>query len=232
MRQYFIDSRDRTSGSSTQFSVVLPQTLSLESGHQGRIDDLRLPNVIPTITSLNNTIDVLMSGTYYHKTLGLGQTFSGVDMENALKAVLTPISGGWTVQYITGRTALYIACTNEFEFSGGTFIQQLMSRPWHRPDNKSYFFEFVPLYGLDMCYLCSPSLTHRGYSVGPKGSEDVLCAIPITVPYGAVQQYSMSTSVFFDLPSLTTQHLTFELRDRDYNLVVSQANISFTFAID
>jgi hypothetical protein len=49
MRQIFVDSRDRVSDTSSQFSILLPQTLALESGHQGRIDDLRLPVTAPTI---------------------------------------------------------------------------------------------------------------------------------------------------------------------------------------
>ena len=62
MRQIFVDSRDRSSGTSTNFSMALPQTLSLQSGHQGRIDDLRLPNAIPTISDGNNWIEVRMGG--------------------------------------------------------------------------------------------------------------------------------------------------------------------------
>ena len=42
--------------------MALPQTLSLQSGHQGRIDDLRLPNAIPTISDGNNWIEVRMGG--------------------------------------------------------------------------------------------------------------------------------------------------------------------------
>ena len=92
-------------------------------------------------------------------------------------------------------------------------------------------FLYVPLQGLDMAYLCCRNFSHLD-NVGPKHSSDVLCAIPITVPYGAVQHYSMSTSVFFDIPAITTQQLSWQLRDRDLNIVNSVANISFTLTID
>ena len=69
-------------------------------------------------------------------------------------------------------------------------------------------------------------------SVGPKGASDCLCSIPLTVNYGAVQTYSMSNEVWFDIPALLTQQLSFQLRDRDYNIVNSVANISFTLTID
>jgi hypothetical protein len=90
---------------------------------------------------------------------------------------------------------------------------------------------YVPLQGLDIAYLCCQNFSHLD-NVGPKHSSDVFCAIPITVPYGAVQHYSMSTSVFFDIPAITTQQLSFQLRDRDFNIVNSVANISFTLTID
>ena len=82
-----------------------------------------------------------------------------------------------------------------------------------------------------MCYLCCPAFSNVD-NVGPKHSSDVLCAIPITAPFGSVQHYSMSSNVYFDVPALTTQQLSFQLRDRDFNIINSNANISFTLTID
>jgi hypothetical protein len=114
---------------------------------------------------------------------------------------------------------------------GGTFSKQLLSRPYTRSSLRQYLFLYVPLQGLDQCYLCCPHFSHMD-NVGPKGSSDVLCAIPFTVGYGAVEHYSMSNSVFFDLPACTLQQLSFQIRDRDFNIVNSVANISFTLTID
>ena len=72
MKQIFVDSRDRSSGTSANFSMALPQTLSLSSGHQGRIDDLRLPNAIPTISDASNKINVIMNGFYSSLTMQNG----------------------------------------------------------------------------------------------------------------------------------------------------------------
>ena len=50
MRQLFIDSRDRISGTSTDFVIELPETLVIEgSNHRARIDNLRIPLTIPAI---------------------------------------------------------------------------------------------------------------------------------------------------------------------------------------
>jgi hypothetical protein len=231
MRQIFVDSRDRSSGTSTDFSMLLPQTLALESGHQGRIDDFRFPNAIPTISVMNNKIDLLIGSTYYYITLTNGQLNSGYDLANLLKQKLDATTGNWNVSYDVSQMTLTIQCDLPFTFTGGTFMQQLLNRPYSRANDREYMFLYVPLQGLDICYLCCANFSHAD-NVGPKHASDVLCAIPITVPYGAVQHYSMSSSVFFDIPALTAQQLSFQLRDRDFNIVNSVANISFTLTID
>jgi hypothetical protein len=194
--------------------MSLPQTLSLESGHQGRIDDLRLPNAIPTISDANNKINLVIGSTSYSLELTNGQVNSGPDLANLLRALLQTTTGTWTVTYDVSLMTLKLSCTYAYTFTGGSFMQQLLNRPYERPDANTYKFLYVPLQGLDICYLCCSQFSHMD-NVGPKHSSDVLCAIPITVPYGAVQDYSMSTSVFFDIPALTTQQLSFQLRDRD-----------------
>ena len=97
MRQIFVDSRDRTSGTSSNFSITLPQTLALESGHQGRIDDLRTPNSVPTISELNNTIQLLIGSQYYDLELAVGQINSGPKLANLLRAKLSTTPGNWSV---------------------------------------------------------------------------------------------------------------------------------------
>ena len=69
MRQIFVDSRDRVSGTSTDFAIQLPETLTLEPGHRARVDQLRIPLVVPTIDATNNTIQVLLGATTYTVTI-------------------------------------------------------------------------------------------------------------------------------------------------------------------
>ena len=230
MRQIFVDSRDRSSGTSTDFSMALPQTLSIPSGHQARIDDLRIPNAIPTISSVNYKIEVEKNGQYHYFDLPWGQVQNGQALRDLLFSKLATITGEWTINYDANNMSLVIQHASDFTL-GGSFFKQLTNRPYSRPDNRTYWFKFVPLHGMDVVYLCSPNFSHMD-NVGPKGSSDVLCAIPITVGFGATQVYSMSTSVFFDIPAITTQQLSFQLRDRDYNIAVAVANISFTLTID
>ena len=134
--------------------------------------------------------------------------------------------------YDVKNTSMAISCDLAFQFTGGSYMKRFLERPHNvSSDGKGYSFPYVPLAGLDVCYLACSNFTHMD-SVGPKGSSDCLCSIPISVAYGATQVYSMSSSVFFDIPALTTQQLSFQLRDRDYNLLNSNANISFVLTID
>jgi hypothetical protein len=212
--------------------MALPQTLSLSSGHQGRIDDLRLPNAIPTVSSINDTAQVIdKNGQYWDLTLGHSQCFTGNDLAQKLQAHLVTIPGSWTVTYNAAMLTLEVKCNEAFAFTGGTFMKPYLNRPFTRADSKSFLFLYAPLQGLVMCYLCCPNFSNAD-NAGPKHSSDVLCAIPITVGYGSVQHYSMSNSVYFDIPAVILQQLSFQLRDRDYNIVNSIANISFTLTID
>jgi len=233
MRQIFVDSRDRVSGTSTNFSIQLPQTLSLEDGgHQGRIDNLRLPIVVPTITSgVNDTIVVQIAAFSYTATVPQAN-YDGPGLAAAIQSALAAVApGGWTVAYDSSNIAMSITCTNPFVITGGTLGNQLLSRPYTRPSGTVYKFSYVPVLGIDQVYLCCTDFA-RLDTVGPQGSHDPLCTIIITCSYGSVQDYSMTPGIFFDIPNLCAQQLSFQLRDRSYNLVNTIANFSFVLTID
>ena len=233
MRQIFVDTRDKVpGGTNSNFSILLPQTLSLGPGHQGRIDDFRLPVSIPTIYSGNNSIVLDMNGTIHTVFLTEGQYTSGAHLAGEIQAKLRAgPPGNWNVAYDGSKMSMNINCSNSFRFIGGTFMSRLLARDHYYDGYGTYVFQFVSIQGLDMVYLCCSNFSNMD-NVGPKGASDTLCAIPITVGFGSVQDYSMSTSVFFDIPQITTQQLSFQLRDRDYNVLNIVAGISFTLTID
>jgi hypothetical protein len=232
MRQLFIDARDKTSGTNANFTITLPQTLALGSGHQGRIDDLRLPVTTPTIYEGNNTIDFWVDGEYKTATIATGNYGSGSDLATAIRNALAfAKAGSWDVTY-TSVISMKIYYENPWTLTGGSYGQRLLDRPHKRDSNtKGYEFLYAPLQGLDMVYLCSSNFITLD-NVGPKGASDCLCAIPINVGFGSVQTYSMSNSVYFEIPATTTQSLSFQLRDRDNNLVHALQNVAFTLTID
>jgi len=237
MRQIFVDSRDRSSGTSSDFTLTLPQTIALNGKRQGRIDDFRLPVAIPTINSqgpgANNSISINAHGSVHVRGIQAGNISDGDVLANRIFEAIKTISGAWTVAYDKENMQLRIETAGTpFNLTPDSpYSKWLLERPYFRNNDQHYQFLYVPLQGLDMCYLCCPQFSNLD-NVGPKGASDVLCGIPITVGFGSVQHYSMSNSVYFDIPASTFQTLSFQLRDRNFNLVNTVANFSFTLTID
>ena len=112
---------------------LLLQALALESGHQGRIDDFRLPNAIPTISVVNNGIAFRMGAAPYFVTLLNGQINSGPDLANLIRNKLQTTTGTWKVSYDTSQMSLSINCSNEFTFTGGDFHAAAAESPLLSP---------------------------------------------------------------------------------------------------
>ena len=132
MKQIFVDSRDRVSGTTTDFTIQLPQTLTLEGGrHRGRIDNLRIPLVIPTIQAgVNDTLQVRIGATTYTVTIPQAN-YDGPGLAAILSSLLLSAApGSWTVTYDTANIAMSISCTNPFTIVGETYAAQLLSRPY------------------------------------------------------------------------------------------------------
>ena len=231
MRQLFIDSRDRVSGTTTDFTIQLPETLSLGSGHRGRIDFLRIPVTIPTIrTGINDTFVVLIGSTSY--TISSPQAnYDGTGLASAIQSRLAATApGAWTVVYDSSNIAMRITCSNPYTITGGTYAAQLMNHPYTQTSN-SYSFTYVSVQGIDVMYLSSPNFANLN-TVGPGGSHDTLMCAVVTCPFGGVLDASMESMVMFDIPAMTTQQLSFQLRDRSYRLLTIVPNISFVLTID
>ena len=131
MRQIYVDSRDRTSGSQCDFTVQLKQTLTLTELSRMRVDLLRLPISVPTIqTGKNDTLDVLVGSTSYTVTLPQGQ-MDGATLASTLQTRLVAAApGSWVVTYDVSLISMKIQCSNNFSLTGGTYAAQLMSRAY------------------------------------------------------------------------------------------------------
>ena len=232
MRQIFVDSRDRVSGTTTDFTIALPETLNIAGGaHRGRIDHLRVPLTVPTVrTGVNDTIIVRLGAQNYTATIPQAN-YDGPTLATTIQARLQALApGAWTVVYDVSNISLSIGCTNPFTIVDGTYAAQLMSRPYTQTANQ-YVFSYASVLGIDVKYLSSPTFATMD-TVGPKGAHDTLMAVVVCQPYGSVLLESMPWDVWFDIPAMTTQTLTFQLRDRSYNVLTIVQNISFILVID
>ena len=231
MRTLYVDSRDRVSGTTTDFSIQLPETLHVEGIRRGRIDNLRIPLVIPTIrTGVNDTLQVRVGSTTYTVTLQQAN-YDGPGIATALQGLLFAAAPGtWTVTYDIANISMKIVCSNSFTIVGGTYAAQLMSRAYTSTAN-SYSFTFVSMLGIDIMYLSSGKFNNLDI-IGPGGAHDTLACAVVTEPFGAVLDVSMPQATWFNVPPMTTQQLDFQLRDRSYNVLTIVPNISFLLTID
>ena len=123
-----------------------------------------------------------------------------------------------------------ITGSNPFTITGGTYAAQLLSRPYTQTSN-SYRFSYVPVAGIDMMYLSSSNFSTLD-TVGPGGAHDTLMCAVVTQAFGTVMDTNMPTDAWFKVPQMTTQTLSFTLRDRSYNVLSIVPNISFVLLID
>ena len=231
MRQIFVDSRDRVAGSTTDFRIQLPETLTIDGRkHRARIDNLRIPLCVPTIQSgINDTIVVQIGSQKYTATIQAGN-YDGPTLASQIQGALAVAPGGWTVQYDISLLTMSVSCTNPFTIVGGTYAAILMARPYTNTSN-TYKFTYVSVLGVDIMYLSSPEFNTLD-CIGPGGSHDTLMCAVVTQAFGGVLDTSMPYDCWITVPQMTTQTLSFSLRDRSYNVISQVANISFVMTID
>ena len=223
MKQVFVDSRDRVSGTTTDFTIQFPQTLTLEGGrHRGRIDNLRIPLVVPTIQAgVNDTLLVRIGVQTYTVTI------PGC---NSLEPSAERRSWELDGHVRHGEHCHEHRLHQSLHDRWGTYAAQLLSRPYTQTSN-SYACTYVSVQGIDVMYLCSPDFATLD-TVGPQGSHDVLLAANVTSPFGSVLEANMPWDTWFNIPAMTKQQLSFQLRNRSYGLLSIVPNISFVLTID
>ena len=231
MRQIFVDSRDRVAGTTTDFRIQLPETLTIDGRkHRARIDNLRIPLCVPTIQAgINDTIVVQLGSQRYTATVQAGN-YDGPTLASRIQGALVVAPGGWTVSYDISLLTMSVSCTNAFTIVGGTYAAILMARPYTNTSN-AYNFTYVSVLGVDIMYLSSPEFNTLD-CIGPGGSHDTLMCAVVTQGFGAVMDASMPYDCWITVPQMTTQTLSFSLRDRSYNVISQVANISFVMTID
>jgi hypothetical protein len=140
--------------------------------------------------------------------------------------------GSWTVAYDSSMISMATLCTNDFTIVGGTYAAQLMSRTYTRANSKSYLFSYVPVTGIDEVFLCCKQFASQNIE-GPGGAHDSILACVITAPFGSVQQFDMPPDVWHECPSASFQQLSFQLRDRNFQILSDYVpNVSFLLTID
>ena len=270
MRQLFIDSRDRISGSPQSFSIQLRETLTLTQANSFRIDSIRIPLVIPRIqTGVNDRIFFTMqngAGGVKFVTLVQG-TYSGVDMASMIRQRFhlehpenptdpESTDNFWTASYSYTTAGMSIGCLADatftlltdaqlvakgvspaqsfcstlFKDANGTVPTSSTATPGQIGGGIQWNFPFVSMVPCDLVYIASSKLSCND-TFGPQGSCDTLAALVTNTDFASVLSQSMPTGVWLPCPSMSTQQLDFQVRDRSYNLLTSLPNWSMVVTI-
>ena len=131
MRQIFVDSRDRVAGTSCDFRIQLPETLVLPAGRRARIDNLRVPQVFPTIQAgVNDTIIVQRGQTPFTATVAKGN-YTGPGLAAAIQTALAP-NGTWSCSYDVANITMTLTClSSNFTIVGGDLGGQIAHPSLH-----------------------------------------------------------------------------------------------------
>ena len=215
-----------------------------------RVDNLRVPLVMPLIVSGVNDLLYFKVGSAYNAAVLSVGSYNGFTLAAMIQTRLTAAysGGSWTVEYFPYNCAMSIACTspmtilNDGEAAGHYGFGALSSFATARlfnhdfsyttgPGGTRYLFSYVSVQPVDVMYLTSNKFANPD-TFGPQGDHSTIMCAVVTDAFGNVMDASMPADVWVTCTGLTTQMLDFALRDRYYNVIQNCPNISFTVTID
>ena len=232
-RQIFVDSRDRISGTPSNFTILLKHTLNTtDRPHTMRVDHLRLPVTVPTLADQTNVLTVSVDGgTSFISVEMPARQYDAISFPQIIRDRLTALvpSRTWTVGYDLTRISMTISANGSFLLNdSGSLNRRLKQHPYVDGGN-FYEFTYCPLNGADVIFLCSDQFSSVD-THGPAGSHDILLPCNITAPFGSVQEFSSTSPAFVACPPLSTNTLSFQLRDRSHTLLTSYLQKVFFLA--
>ena len=219
----FVDSRMRTEGTESSFSIELRESLHLTE-HGMRVDKLRLTNSFMT-TDLGKHI--------YYKDGSGGitsyalpeQAYTGTQLAAAMQAATSrtttydPNTNAITQAVVAGEEWLSDAALKAYSsgFPAGASNAAPLSLGTVLGDSTTvggnHVWTFVKMSPYDYLFLRSRRLTVTN-SQDPVGRHDVIACIPLVNGIGAVEMASSPDGVYLKLPTdLVLRNIDFSLTD-------------------
>jgi hypothetical protein len=236
--------RDGFAGFTAYFTKQLCDTLSSTGGvNFFRIDELRVPPVIPLIQAEVNDVRVfwfLLGGIVKSVTLTAGN-YSGTDLATLLHDASsnTAPEDTWAVTYNNHLASLSVFCTDQTFLaltdtavaaaghSLPTFASILFQNAYsYNTGAGSITWSYCSVVAVDMMHLSSNKLASQ-VTFGPDGATDTMMAAVMEGDFASVLNASMSSGIWWGMPSLTTSTLDFQLRDRSCNELQNIPSTSF-----
>ena len=182
MRCLYVDSRDRVTGTTSDFQIQLREALVSSQANSFRIDSLRIPLVVPLIrTGYNDDIVFQLSGAPKNTCILIGGNYSGTDLAAHIQSRLAAQfpSKTWTATYSNSTAGLKITCNdanfkilNDAECAAlsvvtPTFASFLFQNT-HTQVAGVTSFSYCPIIAIDTFYVVEPG---RGVVQSAKAQE-------------------------------------------------------------
>jgi hypothetical protein len=240
-RKLYIDSRYRSSGSHSEFTYQLSQSIEVPHGMVAIIDSVSVANVFQTIDSTRNKLYVdVFNHSPQVVTLTTGM-YNGVTLAAELQNQLNAMGlGTFSVVFDTSTGQLRILSTG---VGYSTFSERAASRPFDclevigALDGQTMITDGVELTlphhvdiaGTRVLYLCSSNFGHYS-SLGPRGESDILRAVYIDASNGSfIVDRLANPFEYIECAGQQLQSLRFSLRDGNGQLVdLRGRSISFS----
>ena len=230
-RKLYIDSRYRSSGSHSDFTYQLAQSIEVPHGMVAVIDTLSVPNIFMTVDSTRNKLYV---DIFEHPPQIVTLTtamYNGITLAKELQTQLNAMGiGTYTVGYSSATGQLSVLATG-----GGyaTFSERSALRPFDclevigALDSQILITDgvqftlphHVDVAGTRVLYLCSSTFGHYS-SLGPRGESDILRAIYIDASNGSyIVDRLANPFEFIECAGQQLQSIRFSLRDGNGQIV-------------
>jgi hypothetical protein len=239
-RKLYIDSRYRSSGTHSDFTFQLAQSIEVPHGFVAVVDTVSVPNVFQTVDATRNKLYVeLFEQPDQVLTLTTGM-YNGVTLAAELQAQLNAMGHGtYTVAYHSATGQLSILAT-------GVVYMRLRARATSRPFDaleavgaidglnledgvETTLPHHVDIAGTRVLYLTSSNLGHY-IALGPRGESDILRAVYVDASNGSyIVDRLANPWEFIDVEEQQLQSLRFSLRDG--NQLVDMRGRSIAFSI-
>ena len=230
-RKLYIDSRYRSSGTHSDFTFQLAQSIEVPLGMVAIVDTVSVPNVFMTVDDSRNKLYLQLFGANPRDvvlTLTNGM-YNGVTLANELQAQLLALGiGDFTVVYGTATGQLTITYTHPADASVFRIRGRSAAYPYDAlevlgfditdgrviySDAEDTLPNHVDIAGTRILYLCSSNLGHYS-SLGPRGESDIIRAVYVDASNGSyIVDRLANPFEFIECAGQQLQSLRFSLKD-------------------
>jgi hypothetical protein len=247
-RKLYIDSRYASSGTHSDFTFQLSQSIEVPQGMVALIDTVSIPNVFMTVDDNRKNIYIQLFGTNPREavlTLRTGM-YNGVSLANEFQAQLLTLGiGDFAVLYDSATGQLSITYTNPTDATvfrirgrGAAYPNDALEvLGFDITDGRVIYSDVVDLLpnhvdiaGTRVLYLCSSNFGHYS-SLGPRGESDIIRAVYVDASNGEyIVDRLANPFEFIECAGQQLQSLRFTLREGN-GRTVDMRGRSISFSI-